>query len=140
MAIYLQVRAGPVGLLLDALRVHEVITLPDDFRADQAFADWRGRVLHVVRLAGQLQLPPGEPAQGVVYSPSEGDEPVMLCLDEVARLRNLEGADWNALPPSVPAPRRAAWAPATSLASRRSSAARPAPSRGPSPRRPWCAP
>ncbi len=103
MAIYLQVRAGPVGLLLDALRVHEVITLPDDFRADQAFADWRGRVLHVVRLAGQLQLPPGEPAQGVVYSPSEGDEPVMLCLDEVARLRNLEGADWNALPPSVPA-------------------------------------
>lgn len=103
MAIYLQVRAGPVGLLLDALRVHEVVTLPDEFRADQVFAEWRGRVLHVVRLAGQLQLGEGSDAHGVVYSPREGDEPVMLCVDEVSRLRDLVDSAWSPLPPSVPA-------------------------------------
>ncbi|MFD0668611.1 hypothetical protein ACT80S_12905 [Ramlibacter sp. MAHUQ-53] len=103
MAVYLQVRAGPVGLLLDALRVHEVVTLPEDFRDDQAFAEWRRRVLHVVRLAGHLQLAPGQARHGVVYAPREGDEPVMLCVDEVNRLRPLEDGAWHPLPPSVPA-------------------------------------
>lgn len=102
MAIYLQVRAGPVGLLLDALRVHEVVLLPERFRDDQAFAEWRSQVLHVVRLAQHLQLPAGQSEQAVIYSPREGDAPVMLLVDEVARLRTLEAAAWGPLPPGVP--------------------------------------
>lgn len=102
MAIYLQVRAGALGILLDALRVHEVVLLGEGLREDQAFAEWRDQVLHVVRLASHLQLPGGGGQQAVVYSPGEGQSPVMLHVDEVERLRHLEPGHFKGMP-RVPA-------------------------------------
>lgn len=98
MAIYLQVRAGSLGILLDALRVHEVVFIGESVRADQAYAEWRGQVLPVVWLARHLQLPEGACEQAVVYSPDDGLPPLMLHVDEVARLRTLEPGQWSALP------------------------------------------
>ena len=98
MAIYLQVRAGPLGLLLDALRIHEVLALDQPLRPDQPFAEWRGQVLPVVRLARHLELAEGTGAQAVVYAPVGDGPPVMLLLDEVARLRPLDAGQWQALP------------------------------------------
>ncbi len=97
MAIYLQVRAGPLGILLDALRVHEVV-VPEGLREDQVFAPWRDQVLRVVRLARHLELPGAQGQHAVVYSPSEGATPAMLMVDEVVRLRQLEASHWQPMP------------------------------------------
>lgn len=102
MAMYLQVRAGPLGILLDALRVHEVVLLGQPLREDQAFAQWRDQVLCVVRLADHLQLHGSEGHQAVIYSPGQGLEPAMLIVDEVLRLRHLEPGHWSTMP-TVPA-------------------------------------
>ena len=102
MAIYLQVRAGPLSILLDALRVHEVVLLGQSLREDQAFAQWRDQVLCVVRLAQHLQLSGSQGHQAVIYSPGQGLPPAMLIVDEVLRLRHMEPSHWSAMP-TVPA-------------------------------------
>ncbi len=104
MAIYLQVRVGSVGILLDALRVHEVLIWGETQRSDAAFAQWREQVLPAVRLARHLELPDGAGVEqhAVVYSPGAGSAPIMLLVDEVARLRQLDPGQWRPMP-RVPA-------------------------------------
>lgn len=104
MAIYLQVRVGSVGLLLDALRVHEVLIWEDTEHTEPAYAQWREQVLPVVRLARHLELAStgGNEQHAVVYSPGKDCPPVMLLVDEVARLRQLGPSHWQPMP-RVPA-------------------------------------
>lgn len=98
MAIYLQVRAGQIHLLLDALSVHEILGLDALAEGGGAHCAWRSEVLQSVNLGeffGSASLAPG---MGVVYTPDRETAPLMLKVDEVVRLRELRAADWSSLP------------------------------------------
>jgi hypothetical protein len=105
MAIYLQVRAGPVQILLDALAVHEVLALDKRNQGAGDHCEWRNAVLEVLNLAEFLGFSAPEPAMGVVFGASQDAVPVMLQVSEVVCLRNLSVADWHPLP-HVPAATR----------------------------------
>ena len=105
MAIYLQVRAGPVQILLDALAVHEVLALDKRHSGAGAHCEWRDTVLQNLNLAEFLGFSAPEPAMGVVFGSTSEAVPVMLQISEVVCLRNLTASDWLALPP-VPAATR----------------------------------
>ena len=99
MAIYLQVRAGPLQLLVDALGVHEVLSL--DYLAvggQGGHVEWRKQVLNAVAVHTFFGQTQGERLMGVVYSATEGDEPLMLEVDEVVGLRNITPAQWLPMP------------------------------------------
>jgi chemotaxis signal transduction protein len=98
MAIYLQIRAGGVHLLLDALKVHEVMGLDTVQPAAQGHVQWRDDVLHYVDLAAFLRRPADAPSMAVVYSPDDEALPLMLAVDEVLGLRDLAATDFRALP------------------------------------------
>lgn len=98
MAIFLQVRASSLHLMLDALHVHEVLGLDTLAEAARQHVQWRNDVLAAVDVARLLEVPRSQPGMGVVYSPDDGPVPVMLLVDEVLGLRNLQDQDWNELP------------------------------------------
>jgi chemotaxis signal transduction protein len=100
MAIYLHVQAGALQLLLDALGVHEVLSLdalPVGGQGDHI--EWREQVLSSVPVQsffGQSQS--GDAAMGVVYSAADTDVPMMLKVDAVHGLRNISEAEWLPMP------------------------------------------
>lgn len=102
----LQVRAGPIHLMLDASAVHEVLT--QDARLSQEGVErlhvqWRGGVLPVVALSEFLGFGPTAATVGVVYSPAPEMAPIMLAADEVVGLFETQAPAWRRLPP-VPEP------------------------------------
>jgi chemotaxis signal transduction protein len=103
MSNYLQVRAGPYQLLLDADGIHEILELDSGTDAEAAgHRDWRGRILTAVNGRAMLglkdaALPSGH--AGVVYSIGGEDVPVILELDKVERLRHAEDGAFLPLPP-----------------------------------------
>lgn len=102
----LQVRAGPIHLMLDASAVHEVLT--QDARlaldgAERLHVQWRGGVLPVVALAEFLGFGRTMATVGVVYSPAPEMAPIMLAADEVVGLFETQAPAWRRLPP-VPEP------------------------------------
>ncbi len=100
-ALYLQVRAGPLHLRLDAGAIHEVLTREAADPADAAGtrqAQWRGDVLPVIPLAAFLGFPGDAPAVGVVYALAAGLPPVMFGIDEVIGLRAAGTASWRSTP------------------------------------------
>lgn len=98
MAIYLQLRVGRVHLLLDALKVHEVMGVDTLNLGAQHHVQWRDEVLHFVDLGAFLQLN-SEPAEmAVVYSSQEEGVPLMLGVSEVLGLRDLPANAWSAMP------------------------------------------
>lgn len=99
MAIYLQVRAGSLQLLVDALGVHEVLSLDDLAVGGQGgHVEWRNQVLNSVAVHTFFGQTQGERLMGVVYSATEGDAPLMLEVDEVVGLRNITPAQWLPMP------------------------------------------
>ncbi len=101
MALYLQLRAGPVYLMLDASGVHEIVT--QEARAaqdgvDRLHAQWRGSVLTVVSLARFLGFGDTPSPVGVVWTPAPDAVPVMLAADEVVGLQQAVAHGWRALP------------------------------------------
>ena len=99
MAIYLQVRAGNLQLLVDALGVHEILSLDALPVGGQGeHVEWRQQVLNSVPVHSFFAQDQGERVMGVVYSASEGAPPVMLEVDEVVGLRNIGPADWLPMP------------------------------------------
>lgn len=98
MAIFLQVRVGAVHLLLDALRVSEVMGMDTLTLGAQGHVEWRRDVLHAVDLGDFLQVPHDAPDMGVVYSPDDSTTPLLLKVNEVLGLRDLVASDWHALP------------------------------------------
>jgi len=102
MAIFLQVRASGLHLMLDALHVHEVLGMDPAGDAARTHVQWRHDVLAAVDVARLLGVEPAEPCMGVVYSPDDGPLPVMLLVDEVLGLKSLQTQDWSELP-RVPA-------------------------------------
>ncbi len=101
MAIYLQVRAGQIHLLLDALSVHEILGLDALAEGGGSHCEWRSEVLQSLNLGEFLGSPSESPGMGVVYTPQPdvpGARPMMLKVDEVLRLRELRAGDWSALP------------------------------------------
>ncbi len=97
-ALFLQVRAGPLHLILDASAIHEVLTR-DAGTADAARqAQWRGDVLPVIPLASFLGFAGDPPDIGVVYSLAEGLPPVMFGVDEVIGLRPAGTSAWRRTP------------------------------------------
>lgn len=98
MAIFLQVRASGLHLMLDALHVHEVLGLEPSGEGARTHVQWRHDVLAAIDVARLLGVEPGQPGMGVVYSPDEGSLPVMLLVDEVLGLKNLQTQDWSELP------------------------------------------
>jgi len=98
MAIYLQVRAGPVHVLLDALAVHEVLSLDKLNSGAGDHCEWRNTVLKALNLAAFLGFDASKPDMGVVFGSDQVALPVMLQVDEVIRLRDLRPADWSPLP------------------------------------------
>ena len=100
MAIYLHVQAGSLQLLLDALGVHEVLSLEALAVGGQGdHVQWREQVLSVVPVQaffGQAQSTEG--AMGVVYSAADADVPMMLKVDAVLGLRNISAAEWLPMP------------------------------------------
>lgn len=99
MAIYLQVRAGHLQLLVDALGVHEILSLEDLPVGGQGeHVEWRQQVLKSVSVHSFFQQKHGERIMGVVYSASEGEQPMMLEVDEVVGLRNIAPHEWLPMP------------------------------------------
>jgi len=99
MAIYLQVRAGNLQLLVDALGVHEILSLSDLPVGGQGeHVEWRQQVLNSVPVHAFFAQNQGERVMGVVYSATEGVQPMMLEVDEVVGLRNIGPADWLPMP------------------------------------------
>ncbi len=101
MSLYLQLRAGPVYLMLEASVVHEIVT--QDARAaqdgvDRLHAQWRGSVLTVVTLARFLGFGDTPSPVGVVWAPSPEAAPLMLAADEVVGLQQAVAHAWRALP------------------------------------------
>jgi hypothetical protein len=99
MAIYLQVRAGNLQLLVDALGVHEILSLNDLPVGGQGeHVEWRQQVLNSVPVHSFFAQAQGERVMGVVYSATEGDSPLMLEVDEIIGLRNIGPKDWLPMP------------------------------------------
>lgn len=98
MAIYLQVRVANVHLMLDALHVHEVLSLDTVLAGASDHAQWRDDVISTVNVAALFGLPGAHIAMGVVYTPSETSAPVMLMFDEVLGLKDMRPSDWHPLP------------------------------------------
>ncbi|MEY2776270.1 MAG: hypothetical protein RLY30_368 [Pseudomonadota bacterium] len=116
MAIYLQVCAGPLYLMLAADGVHEVTTLDRLGQSERGYVEWREMVLPLVSVAEFFELTPdtadslglaqgAEPAAAqpvVIYSPADEADAIAFLLDEVLWLKELPAQAWLALPP-VPA-------------------------------------
>jgi len=98
MAIYLQVRSGPVHILLDALSVHEVLGLAGLVDGAQGHVQWRDDVLSAVNMGELLGFSAPAPEMGVVYSPQDQGLPIMLMVEEVLGLKNLDKHHWSAMP------------------------------------------
>ena len=99
MAIYLQVRAGNLHLLVDALGVHEILSLGDLPVGGQGeHVEWRQQVLNSVAVHTFFAQDQGERVMGVVYSAADGEPPVMLEVDEVEGLRNIGPTEWLPMP------------------------------------------
>jgi hypothetical protein len=99
MAIFLQVRAGKLQLLVDALGVHEILSLSDLPVGGQGeHVEWRKQVLNSVPVHSFFVQEQGERSMGVVYSASDGVVPLMLEVDEVIGLRNIGPKDWLPMP------------------------------------------
>jgi hypothetical protein len=99
MAIYLQVRAGPLHLLVDALGVHEVLSLGDLAVGGQGgHIEWRHQVINAVAVHTFFGQEKGQRLMGVVYSATEGETPLMLEVDEVVGLRNITANQWLPMP------------------------------------------
>lgn len=98
MAIYLQVRIASVHLMLDALHVHEVLSLDTILSGAGDHAQWREDVISTVNLARLFGLPEHNLAMGVVYSTAVESRPAMLMLDEVMGLKDMQTQDWRAFP------------------------------------------
>jgi hypothetical protein len=99
MAIYLQVRAGPLQLLVDALGVHEVLSLDDLAVGGQGgHVEWRQQVINSVAVHTFFGQAQGQRLMGVVYSVAEGEPPLMLEVDEVVGLRNITPTQWLPMP------------------------------------------
>jgi len=99
MAIYLQVRAGDLQLLVDALGVHEILSLGDLPVGGQGeHVEWRQQVLNSVAVHSFFAQVQGDRLMGVVYSTTEGDAPLMLEVDEIIGLRNIGPNDWLPMP------------------------------------------
>jgi chemotaxis signal transduction protein len=98
MAIFLQVRSGPVFLMLDALAVHEVMGLEGLVDGAQGHVEWREDVLSAVNVAQLLGFAAPQPVMGVVYTPEEGARPLMLMVEEVLGLKDLEAHHWSRMP------------------------------------------
>ena len=99
MAIYLQVRAGNLQLLVDALGVHEILSLSDLPVGGQGeHVEWRQQVLNSVPVHTFFAQEQGERNMGVVYSASDGVSPMMLEVDEIVGLRNIGPQEWLPMP------------------------------------------
>lgn len=98
MAIYLQLRVGPVHLLLPGLQVHEVMRADTLGMGAQGHAQWRDTVLPFVDMGAFLQLGTEPASMAVVYSPDENGQPLVLGASEVLGLRDLGPSDWRAMP------------------------------------------
>jgi hypothetical protein len=99
MAIYLQVRAGDLQILVDALGVHEILSLADLPVGGQGeHVEWRQQVLNSVPVHSFFKQTQGERVMGVVYSASEGETPLMLEVDEVVGLRTIAPNEWLPMP------------------------------------------
>ncbi len=98
MAMYLQLRVGPVHLLLDALKVHEVMALDGLARGAQSHVQWRDEVLQCLELGPFLQVQAEPATMAVVYSPADEGLPLVLGVCEVLGLRALQPKDWSAMP------------------------------------------
>jgi len=98
MAIYLQVRVASVHLMLDALHVHEILSLDAVLSGANDHAQWRDDVISTVNLARQFGLPDHNTTMGVIYSTATDSRPVMLMLDEVLGLKDLKETEWRAFP------------------------------------------
>lgn len=99
MAIYLQVRAGNLQLLVDALGVHEILSLEDLPVGGQGeHVEWREQVINSIAVHTFFKQSQGERLMGVVYSSAEGNQPMMLEVDEVIGLRNIGSNDWLPMP------------------------------------------
>lgn len=98
MAMYLQLRVGPVHLLLDALKVHEIMGLDSVVRGAQDHVQWRDDVLQFLDLGPFLQLQGEAASMAVVYSPAEDAPPMVLGVSEVLGLRALQSRDWSPMP------------------------------------------
>lgn len=97
-ALFLQVRAGPLHLMLDAGAIREVLTRDVGTAVDARQAQWRGDVLPVIPLAGFLGFAGELPEIGVVYALADGLPPVMFGVDEVIGLRPAGTSSWRSTP------------------------------------------
>jgi hypothetical protein len=99
MTTYLQVRAGNLQLLVDALGVHEILSLSDLPVGGQGeHVEWRKQVLNSVPVHSFFAQEQGERVMGVVYSVTEGEIPMMFEVDEVIGLRKIGQQDWLPMP------------------------------------------
>lgn len=98
MAIYLQVRIASVCLMLDALHVHEVLSLDTVLAGSGDHVQWRDDVISAVNLATLFGQADDQIAMGVVYTSSDNARPVMLKVDEVMGLKDMRPNDWQHLP------------------------------------------
>lgn len=95
--LYLQLRAGPMLVLLEAGGVHEVLESGWQGQArDQA--QWRGQVLPVIGLGRFFGFDDARGDAGVVYSVGPGEPALLFSADAVLGLHSIDAQEWKRLP------------------------------------------
>lgn len=95
--LYLQLRAGPMLVLLEAGGVHEVLESGWQGQArDQA--QWRGQVLPVIRLGRFFGFDDAGGDAGVVCSVGPDEPALLLAADAVLGLQAIDAQEWKRLP------------------------------------------
>jgi len=100
MANYLRIAGSDFKILLDAVRVHEILDAGAD-AAHARYLEWRGRVLRTVSLRTLLgaHCGPTTDVVAVVYEPEGAIAPIVLIVDRVLGLESVEESGFLALPP-----------------------------------------
>ena len=105
MRKFLVFLVGPYRLMVDALRVHDLLARDGAARVrGGGHLSWRGRLVPEVALAALLGRSGGDPAGGVdlIYGDDMSATLVTLRADRVVGLRAVEESDLRFLPPLGP--------------------------------------
>lgn len=95
--LYLQLRAGPMLVLLEASGVHEVLESGWQGQArDQA--QWRSQVLPVIRLGRFFGFDDARDDAGVVCSVGPDEPAVLFAAGAVLGLHAIDSQEWKRLP------------------------------------------
>ncbi len=99
--LYLQLRAGPVCVLVEATGVHEVLAADRSHVSSRRQMQWRDQVLPVIELRSFFGFEESGCETHVVYSVDGADgtaSPLVFAANEVLGLHQVDAHEWKRLP------------------------------------------